>query len=830
MIAGKDPLMSHSPLNPASSQCLHCGLELSPQQRDHKKEFCCIGCEFIFKSINSVGLGRYYELRGESRSHSSGSVVALEHYRYADAPQFRDDYCISVSEGKWRMTVMLQGIHCAACVWLLERLPIIVAGVLDARVRFADAQIDIVFEERCSLSGLLSEIERLGYRVQPLALSNVPSAEQQVAKRNYLIRIGIAAVCAMNTMMLAISLYQGDFSGMDSRYRNLLQWYSLALTLPVVCYSAIPFYRTALGGLRAGVLHIDVPIVIALLGAFAISVYNTVRAAAGVYYDSVTAVIFLLLIARFMQGKIVEKIAGHGALLSALIPLRARRVLASGESEQVYSGALRIGDRVRFDSGDIVSADGAVVSGTGHLNMAFLTGESLPQRVEIGDFVYAGTKLIDGGIDVECQALGGQSRIGKLMMDVARNTAAKPQIEVFLDRRSRGFTALVVIAAIGTALYWFPISSEIAIERTIALLLVTCPCVLALATPIVFSVGLVRAARQGIIFRSTEIIERLEKITDLIFDKTGTLTSGSMSVSDVWRIEGLKVERLFEETQDQELGQLTELELGIEHPVAHALRGYARKFGESQGSFVQRNLVAGRGIHAISSKGGDVFLGSPQWDKLSARLSTEAAQLISQESARGSTVVAFSPRPETVYLFSVSDRLRPESLPTLNFFRARGARISLLSGDLRKTAVSVAAQVSIPEQECFAPCSPEEKAKIVSERERDRRCAMVGDGINDISALSAAHVGIGIIGGAEASMKVADVYLSDGSMEKLPVLFTGANRVMRAVRLGLIISAGYNIIGAYGACTGMIGPLEAAIIMPLSSLTSILFAATRKTF
>jgi Cu2+-exporting ATPase len=374
------------------------------------------------------------------------------------------------------------------------------------------------------------------------------------------------------------------------------------------------------------------------------------------------------------------------------------------------------------------------------------------------------------------------------------------------------------------------VSSQLAVERTIALLLVTCPCVLALATPIIFSVGLIRAARRGILFRSTEVIERLEHVKELIFDKTGTLTTGVMSVREAWCVQEGNVEVVAAGAATEHLAVLAELEKGIEHPVAHALLNFTRLAGVSSTVIMQRECISGRGVSARSEQGDLLMIGSPEWELLKQRIAPAAERIIHRESSSGATLIVYSPKPEVVYLFALSDMLRAESKTVLGYFNKRSMQLSVLSGDLHASTVAIAQQLEIPAAHCFAPYSPEEKSKFVQTHEQQSRCAMIGDGINDIGALKAAHVGIGIIGGAEASLKVADVYLADAGIEKLPLLFTGAQRVMRAVRLALCVSVSYNIVAAIAACTGMIGPLEAAIIMPLSSLTSISFAATRRSF
>ena len=620
---------------------------------------------------------------------------------------------------------------------------------------------------------------------------------------------------------------------MDLRYRNLLQWYSLVISLPVVLFSAMPFYRTALGGLRAGVLHIDFPIVLALLAAFAISVWKTVFSQQGVYYDSVTAVIFLLLIARYIQAKIVEKIAGNSALISSLVPLYARLIDRDHKEISVYSGSLKHSQLVRFSAGEVLSVDGTVTQGNGFTNISFLTGESQPQPVSQGSKVYAGTVLTEGDLVVRVEAIGTATRIGRLMLDVQRNATTRPQIELFLDRRSRGFTALVVIAALGTWLYWGAIDGAMAIERTIALLLVTCPCVLALATPIVFSVSMVRAARRGILFRTSEAIERIETIRQVLFDKTGTLTTGVMSVKAVYKISHDQLSLLSNDQINRidDFTLLYQIELGIEHPIASAIREYLRANSSvSKRSQIKIEAVEGKGIRATSEGAESILIGSPSWEAITSRITDKGAQVIDELLEGGDSAIVFSPAFANSYLLILGDAVRVESKNVISFFNQRKFEVAIISGDQKVTTDAIGKQLGISTEKCFAPCTPEDKRHKVTELQPRGSIAVVGDGINDVAALSAATLGIGIIGGAEASLKIADVYLSEGTIEKLPMLFTGSLKVMRSVRLSLCISACYNVLGAAGAFWGVIGPLEAAIIMPISSLTSILLASTRRTF
>lgn len=823
-------------MNSASEQpatdrghCKHCGSELSLSQREQKEEFCCKGCEVVYQSIHALGLGSYYQMRGESRPPLRGDIAPLAHYRYADDPLFQSRYCTPLPDHLQRITVALEGIHCAACIWLLERMPAIVAGVHQARVRFADGQIDFIFDRSCSCAALLSEIERLGYRGKPLETdSSVPLVA--ASRRGNLIRIGVAAVCSLNTMMLAVSLYQGEYSGIDLPYLNLLQWYSFALTLPVILYAAVPFYRTAFGGLRAGVLHIDLPIVMALLAAFVVSSYHTLTSSPGVYFDSITTVIFLLLGARYLQSRVVERIAGQSALLAAVIPLQSRKVDALQGETAIYSGSIANGDHLRFLSGEILSADGTVVSGTGVINLAFLTGESRPISTNEGSQVYAGTKLIDGDIVIQVSAAGPATRIGKLLIDVTRSVAQRPAIELFLDRRSRVFTAVIVAGALGTGIYWSTVSMQLAIERTIAFLLVACPCVLALATPIVFSVALIQAARRGVLLRSAEVIERLERVKQVFFDKTGTLTVGEMRVQRIWGPEKKWLDAGgVSDLRGLEL--VAQMEQGIEHPVAFALREFIHREGLPDAAQVsEREIVSGSGIRLALQNRFVALIGSPAWAEIRMHLPADALEAIKQESLSGATLVAFVPHPEVVWLFSIADQLRSESRQVVELLRARGLSCSIVSGDLFDTTEAVARELGIASLSCHAPRSPEQKRELIAAETRRTPCLMVGDGINDAAALAAAEVGVGLVGGAESALKVADIYLGSGDLNQLVSVLQGSKRVMRSVRLSLSVSALYNVLGATAAFFGQIGPLEAAVLMPLSSLTSILVAATRRSF
>ncbi|MBX7143092.1 MAG: heavy metal translocating P-type ATPase [Oligoflexia bacterium] len=801
--------------------CKHCRLSVPPTRST--SDFCCAGCEAVHSFINSSGLGQYYIFKKDAPGKRRREL--MDSYRFMDDPVFLQRYVRSITKAQSRITFFLDGIHCAACIWLLERLPQLSKAISAARVDFGRNLVHVNFKtEGISVSEIARILHAIGYPPSPCEADGLREKEQQ-HNRIFLLRMGVAAACAMNIMMLSVSLYEGAVSGIEPMYRGLLMWGCLILSLPPMLFSAVPFYENAWNGLQRGILHIDLPIAAAIVLAFLASCVNTFIGRDQIYFDSIASLIFLLLVGRWLQRRSVQKALDASDLIASFTPRWARRIVA-GKTEEIFVESLKPGDAIEIPANAIIPADARLVDGHTHLDLSVLTGESLPVEARRDDILFAGTTNVGAPVVAIVQRLGRETRLGQIMAQVEAQSSARPAIEMFLDRVSRRFVALLLVASIVTGLAWFSSGATQALDATVALLVVSCPCVLALATPLTFSMALSRAARSGMLIKSGEAIERLTAVKVIALDKTRTLTSGGLSVQTFTCLS----------SEDDKLSALTALALleqNQSHPLARCLREFALQQLPSAPTCPPSTVknIAGCGVQAIID-GESWYIGSPRWIASllgSAALDAHYAASLAQITRAAQTpVVIAQDRPLCV--IGVSDSLRPESATVVKQMQNRGFTLAILSGDSQAVVTKAAHDLGIPVELAMGELSPEQKAAKVQELKRIGPVLMVGDGVNDTAALSLADVGLGVHGSAEACLKVADVYSRQAGLQCVVECLEGAQRTLHIVKRNLIFSGFYNLLGSTLAVTGMLGPLGAAVLMPISSLSVVLHARLGRSY
>ena len=814
--------------------CLHCGLpvttsifEANPKEGSH---FCCAGCAAVYELIHHLGLTKFYELKAQAISGPTQPAPPIfSSYQHYDDPEFQALYIKPGPNESLQINLFLDGIHCAACVWLIEKLPQLLDGVLESRVDFARSVVTVRYTEQCNLSQIAALLHSLGYKPHPVGLNNEQSLRRR-SEREFLLRLGISGACAGNTMMLAISLYQGFFTGIEHEYALLHQWACLILTLPVVFYCALPFYRAALGGLRHGVLHIDLPISLGIITGFVASVFNTVRGAGHVYYESICMLVFLLLVGRWFQRQGVEKALDQTELLFSLSPISALRRKVGGtqgETEEIFSARLVPGDIIEVLADSVIPADGIVLEGRSKTNCALLTGESTPESVAPGVPVYCGTHNLASPITITVTKLHQESRLGTLMEKLALAGRDKAPIIELTDRLSGYFVSAVLISALACAIYWFSTAGLFpAIDHTLALLIVTCPCALGLAAPVTLSIAIKKASRSGLLIRGSDVIEKLARITQVFFDKTGTLTEGRLMVK---RCE------LSRSHEDAELLRVLNIVLALEqksqHPIGGSLREFALKNNAHPIELLDVTVVTGKGVTGILPDGRKVLLGSVGFLKENnIPFSHQDDSIIETFIDEHISPVILVEDGKLAAVFGVGDRVRDGVTQVIEDIRHMGITPHMLSGDLPQIAEHLASEVGIPKNEVYAGASPEQKLEVIKDSSIRTPTAMIGDGANDAAALKAATVGVGVQGGAEICLQVADVFIANREAQTISELFYGARRTMEVIKLNLAFSVFYNLLGGTLAVVGVVNPLIAAILMPLSSLSVVLTSVSCRTF
>ncbi len=771
-----------------SSRCAHCGL---PAPAGEAPVFCCDGCATVYAALSSCGLSDYYALRRElaDAERTRGAIAPADPHRYA----WLDDDARLAEHGftPGEVVLRLTGLHCAACVWLLERLPRALPGVLRARVDYGKATLSLRWDPQAiALSHIAAFVHDLGYPVRLVASEAEDLSRKQA--RAQLWRIGVTGALAGNTMMAAFALYAGELSGMDGSFERLFSWLGLGFALPVVTWGAWPFHRGALAGLRMRSFHMDLPISIGIAAGFIASAWNTVTGHGEVYFDTVAILVFLLLLGRRLQTWGQQRAQTRGELMATLLPAMAERAEAGGWSA-VRSDKLVPGDRVRVATDARVPADGEVVAGRSHVDVALLTGESVPEAIAPGAGVFAGAINMGPAFELEVRKVGDGTRLGQVLARACDDDARQADVVRLADRIAGWFVLAVLgLAAAGGAVWWW-LAPAHAFDVVVALLVVSCPCALGLATPMALSIARSRAGHQGLILRSAAALEPLARVHRVVIDKTGTLTEGRLRI-------------VTHDVPETMRASVAALARRSRHPVARALAAWAD--ASDAATIEDFEEVPGAGMQARCD-GVIVRIGSAAW------LGGGERPLVSAALAAAQTPVLVERDGVIVGGFAIADRIRDEAPELLARMRALGLEVALRSGDEPQVVAAVAARLGIADAR--GRCSPEDKAKDVGLAPS----IMIGDGINDAPALRAASVGIAVRGGAEAALAVADAYVARGDLRDVATLLEGARATMTVVRRNLGFSLLYNLVFASLALAGMVTPLLAAILMPLSSLTVI---------
>ncbi len=781
--------------------CIHCSTpvpaHLVASQEKTEYAFCCVGCETVYRLLNSKGLSHYYELKKKSAAFRQAKPAdpSDETYAYLDDPAFIKAYC-GKSENP-SMDFYLEGVHCVACLWLVEKLPEIVEGVQKAELDLGKSIARISLQDQGSFSKVARELDDLGYRPHPICKDEEAEILQKKENRSMLIKLGVAASCTGNLMLMAVSLY----GGANGDLAQLFRWVSLFLFLPILFYSAIPFYKSALTALRTRSLSIDVPIVAALALGGGVSVWNLRSENLPIYFDSLAALIFLLLSSRYVLKRIQQGVLSSSHLLHFLTPSFAKLWnVEKNKVSQIRVDALKKGDWIEVLPGEAIPVDGVVVLGKSALNVALLTGESLPQSVEVGDKVFSGTVNQDSRLLIEVWGVGAQTRLGEILKKVDEGSLHKAAIVSLADRFSRYFVMGVLCLAAAIILLNWNEWWTVGLHRALALVIVTCPCALALATPLAMSVTLGKTARQGMLIKGADTLEKLSQIKNVFLDKTGTLTEG--------RFEVLRWVEMVDAQSIQKA--VLALEMRSKHPIAQALVRYlspltgflsAEEMNIEITDF-KENL--GRGVEGI--------IDHHHYEIKALHLSTESSLSLANLETR----IGVWRDGYLVAQGSFGDKIREDSKKAVDQMRRLGLLPYILSGDQASVVKKVGDYLNIPYCQRVYSASPEEKENIVKQT---KYSLMLGDGANDAIALTAAYVGVAAHGSMEVSLRAADVYLAESGVMPVVKLIENSRETMKVIYRNFAFSLLYNLLGGLAAVMGWVNPLVAALLMPASSLT-----------
>lgn len=792
----------------AAGDCFHCGLPVPSQTRfrvvidGSEHRLCCHGCEAVAQAIVASGLTDYYRHRTTISRRAEDLVPeqlrGLELYDRADLQQsfVRAEAGGSVREA----ALILEGIVCAACVWLNERHVGSIPGVLEFRVNYSTHRAHLRWDDsRVHLSVILKAVAAIGYVAHPFD----PGRQEALLKRERsgaLRHVAVAALGSMQVMMLAVAMYAGTWYGMDEQWRVFFRWISLVITLPTVAYAGAPFFAAAARDLRNRRLGMDVPIVLAIVLATAASVWYTVAGGGEVYFDSVTMFIFFLLSARFLEMSARHRAAQVSEELSRILPATATRIGASGDTV-VPVAELVAGDELRVRPGETIPADGTVLDGASSVDESLLTGESLPQARTVGDAVIGGSVNIESPLRMRVDRVGADSVLSSIVRLLDRAQSEKPCIAALADRIAGHFVAvLLVVSALVWAWWWLHEPAR-AFPVVLAVLVVTCPCALGLATPAAITAATGALTRNGLLTTRGHALETLARATHVVFDKTGTLTIGRLRLVDTVPVRaGLSAA--------EALARAAALECGSEHPVGQALIDAA----DVRLTAADIRNTPGHGIEGTID-GVAYRIGKPSAD----------AEPPLAADTEASTWVVLADADGPLAWFRFADRLRADARATVERLHAAGLEVWLLSGDRPAAVAQIAREAGITHAE--GGLLPADKlARIEALQNSGAIVAMVGDGINDAPVLAAASVSIAMGSGTQLAHASADMVLLSSSLGHLADGITTARRTLAIIRQNLAWSLGYNVLAVPAAAAGWIAPWLSALGMSASSLLVVVNA------
>ncbi|OIP30019.1 MAG: hypothetical protein AUK47_26125 [Deltaproteobacteria bacterium CG2_30_63_29] len=824
--------------------CHHChepiprGLDVVREQGEQTLRFCCTGCRAVYAFIHAEGLESFYAKRSASeaerpRFDEADSAYAFEAYVRGDGEERELD-------------VAIDGIHCASCVWLNEKVLLKTEGVRYARVNYATHVATIRWAaDETDVGTIVARIRSTGYSPKPNVVSE-RSASRQSESRELLIRFGTAAFFASQLMMYTAALYAGYFEGISAATRRVFELLGLGLSAPVVFYSGGPFIRSALRGLRARRFDMDVLIAVGSVSAYVYSVAQLLRGRE-VYFDTAAMIVALVLLGRYIESVAKNKASRAMDLLAELLPAQATR-LSGDRRELVAVSALQPGDRLLVKVGERVPLDGFVVKGETEVDVSHLTGESRPVHRECGAEVIGGSLNMVGVIEVEVSVVLADSKVSRIAKAVEEAQLHKPRLQRAADALVGVFVPAVLTLSVLTAVTLVALGEGPgeALLRAISVLVISCPCALGLATPLAVMVFSTRATAGGVLVRSGETIDALARVNRIVFDKTGTLTEG--------RPELLEVLADDSPASDAALSMAASLEVDSEHSIGRALVRGARERALPLWPHGGLKVAAGRGVEATVERDDGTFevrVGSrgfvtedaratrndphgskpdphgskpdPHGSKPDPRESTldpDWDQRAKVYEAGGDSVVWVAWGGRCRAGFVLRDTVRAEAPTALKALRAR-AQLEVLSGDDPATTQAVAARLGL--SEATGGASPLDKAQRVRALQASG-CSvmMVGDGINDAPALSEAAVGVSMGRGTEIAMETADVVIVRDDLSRLEELMRLASETRSVIWQNLFWALFYNVVAIPLAVVGILHPIVAAGAMAASSLLVVL--------
>ncbi|MCL1142559.1 heavy metal translocating P-type ATPase [Shewanella gaetbuli] len=784
------------------TSCFHCNEPVLTADKfttvieGNAEPMCCPGCQAVSQAIIDSGLSNYYRFRSEPGNKQTALVPnELNQFSAYDLPEVQQD--LVHREGELdSISLSIDGITCAACAWLIEHKVKALAGVKQIAVNSTTQRAVVTWaSSEIELSKILKQISDIGYQAAPYQVDD-QEKHSKAESRKFLLRLGLAGFATMQVMMFALALYSGYFTDLDVELRDYFRWVSMIFAAPVVFYSAQPFYFSAIRSLLSGKLNMDLSVSIAIAGAYIASCIATVNETGEVYFESVTMFTFFLLLGRYFEQQAKQKASVSSSNLHKLVPVTAHLIL-DGKATEVAAKKLKVDDVILVRPGDIIAADGVIIDGISSINESMLTGEQMPVAKQQCQKVFAGTINIEQPLQVRVTALGQDQLVAEIirLQEFASNN--KPQIALVADRLARYFSATILTIALITYVVWLQISPDDAFWVTLSVLVATCPCALALATPTAVTCATAIFTRLGIITRKSGVFEKLPQIDHVVFDKTGTLTCGKLSLGEIQLHQNIKTELA--------LTLAANLEQGSLHPIAQVFV----PFFNSEINIVDIHHYVGQGVAGVF-EGQSVKLGS-----LEFAIQSEQTKYNAPTQGKNQQIY-LSLNDELVASFELIDEIRTDSLQAINALKSRSINVSMATGDNSSHVSYLAQQLNI--DNVHSGMTPQSKLNLINNLQQNHYVAMFGDGINDAPVLAGANISIAMGSGSAIAKNSADLILLGDHLSRFNDAIVVAKQTNRIIKQNLAWAFGYNVIILPLAVTGYVVPYIAAIGMSLSSI------------
>ena len=778
--------------------CLHCKKIFL--KKNKKESFCCHGCSNVYHFLVSNDLSKYYEIMknvGESPS-------TAEDYSESQFAIFRDENLSSIfklKNGQWAF--FIPEIKCAACIWLIEKTIQFNKNINNINVNLMDkiVSFSIIESSSKSLEEVAKKLILSGYNVLPLPFMSSKEFRSKYEKER-IKDIGISGFAFGNVMIFAASSYFGSYFGIDAGINKLFILLSMIISVPATLFAGRSFFMNSWKALKHKKVHIDTSISFALIVSLGVSIYETYLDSGKVYYDTITGLVFLLLVGRYFHEKSLHKASELGESIKNILPIEA------------YS--IQKGQKLIVPAGKSFLADGYIIEGETEVNEASLTGEEYPVFKKVMDHVLAGSQNILQPVTIIAEKTGNETWVSSLENLIFSAKSRKSRVESMMEKILPVFTLSIIVTAFLSAGVWAFISWQKALDVFVAILIISCPCALGLATPLAMSSALKRLWEKGVIVKSQEAIETITTIDTVIFDKTGTLTEGNLSILSQEIIKTGNNQEVLPIDIEKMLATFALLAKNSLHLVSKAI---TKEF-QNKKFHVQLNNIrefAGKGIQAeVGNFNTEIKIGRADFVGIS-------------ENEDEINYNVYGKYGDTYFKFCLSEKIQDGAEKLINFLTKKNIESFILSGDKIKSVSKIANKIGVNIQNCFASLLPEEKLFFLEKMQNHGKKVMaIGDGVNDAAMLAKAHISIASHGGTDIALHSADIFLWNQGVSLIQKTFQYCKYVNNTLRILIFVSLFYNLLAICLAILGYVNPLFAALFMPISSLTVYFIVFFRK--